>query len=96
MTQQGPAQERECRCIRTEQFTESDRLGRTKRSPRLLRERSRARNSGFEITSFGRLVLEGKEDHVRVNGINRWLGGVHLIDGAPMWRWDEAAQTVRP
>ncbi|MEX2264283.1 MAG: hypothetical protein WD696_20180 [Bryobacteraceae bacterium] len=56
----------------------------------------RSQNSGFESTSFGRLVLEGKEDHVRVNGINRWLGGVHLYEGATVWRWDEAAQTIRP
>lgn len=55
----------------------------------------RSQNSGFEITSFGRLVLEGKEDHVRVNGINRWLGGVHLYEGAPVWRWDDASQTIR-
>jgi len=56
----------------------------------------RPRNAGFEITSFGRLVLEGKADHVRVNGINRWLGGVHLHEGAPVWRWDEATQSIRP
>jgi len=41
-------------------------------------------------------VHEGKEDHVRANGINRWLGGVHLCEGAPVWRWDEAARTIRP
>jgi hypothetical protein len=52
-------------------------------------------DSGFETTSFGRQVYEGKEDHVRANGINRWLGGVHLCEGAPVWRWDEAARTVR-
>ena len=51
--------------------------------------------SGFEITPLGQLVLAGKEDHVRVNGINRWLGGVHLRNGAPVWRWHEANQTVR-
>lgn len=50
----------------------------------------------FESTAFGRQVLEGKQDHVRANGINRWLGGVHLTEGAPLWRWDEAAQTIRP
>jgi hypothetical protein len=65
---------------------------------RLIRVRQpllRSENRAFESTPFGRLVLEGKEDHVRVNGINRWLGGVHLQDGAPLWRWDEAAQTIR-
>ena len=51
---------------------------------------------GFETTVFGRQVYEGTEDHVRANGINRWLGGVHLCEGAPVWRWDEAARTIRP
>ena len=53
-------------------------------------------NAGFATTDFGRQVYEGKEDHVRANGINRWLGGVHLCEGAPVWRWDEAERTIRP
>jgi hypothetical protein len=48
----------------------------------------------FEITRLGRMVLQGKEDHVQVNGIDRWLGGVHLYN-APVWRWDQAARTLR-
>lgn len=50
----------------------------------------------FGITAFGRQVVQEKEDHVRANGINRWLGGVHLCEGAPVWRWDEAARAIRP
>jgi hypothetical protein len=53
------------------------------------------RDGSFEITPFGRLVLAAKEDRVRVNGINRWLGGVHLCAGAPVWRWDETTRTIR-
>jgi hypothetical protein len=53
-------------------------------------------NSGFRTTDFGHQVYEGKEDHVRANGINRWLGGVHLCEGAPAWRWDEEERTIRP
>ena len=53
-------------------------------------------NEGFETTAFGRQVFAGKEDHVRSNGINRWLGGVHLCEGAPVWRWDDVARTIRP
>jgi hypothetical protein len=26
--------------------------------------------------------------------IDRWLGGVHLYDRAPVWRWDEVTRTV--
>jgi hypothetical protein len=55
----------------------------------------RSQNSSFDVTAFGKLVLQGKEDHVSVNGIDRWLGGVHLHDGAPVWRWDEVTETVQ-
>ena len=34
----------------------------------------------YEITGMGRLVLEGKENHVHRNGMDRWLGGVHLCE----------------
>jgi hypothetical protein len=40
------------------------------------------------ITSAGREVLAGKADAVRMNGINRWIGGVHLEGQATPWRWD--------
>jgi hypothetical protein len=45
-----------------------------------------------EITARGRSVLRGESDHVRLNGIDRWLGGVHLHsdpDGqGRVWRWN--------
>jgi hypothetical protein len=28
---------------------------------------------------------------VRLNGIDRWLGGVHLQGGEAAWRWDADA-----
>ena len=39
----------------------------------------------LELTRTGREVLHGRADHVAINGIDRWMGGVHLIDGR--WRW---------
>jgi hypothetical protein len=45
----------------------------------------------YRVTSLGREALAGKVDHLRLNGINRWLGGVHLIGNEVLWRWDEAA-----
>jgi hypothetical protein len=45
------------------------------------------------VTSEGGMVLRGEADHVRLNGIDRWLGGVHLRDG-DLWRWDEANMNV--
>jgi hypothetical protein len=40
------------------------------------------------VTPTGREVLEGKKDWVRLNGIDRWLGGVHLTGKDAPWRWD--------
>ena len=34
----------------------------------------------YELTGMGRLVLDGKENHLHRNGIDRWLGGVHLCE----------------
>jgi len=46
------------------------------------------------LTDAGRAVLDGREDRVRLNGIDRWLGGVHLGAGSRIWRWDDAAQRL--
>jgi RNA polymerase sigma factor (sigma-70 family) len=40
------------------------------------------------LTEAGHRVLHGKEDHVRLNGIERWLGGVRLAGAHAEWRWD--------
>jgi hypothetical protein len=47
--------------------------------------------SEVKLTDSGRAVLEAKKDRVKVNGINRWLGGVHLQDTDRCWRWNQAA-----
>jgi hypothetical protein len=40
----------------------------------------------IRLTDTGRAVLSGRADHIALNGIDRWLGGVHLT--APRgWRW---------
>jgi hypothetical protein len=41
-------------------------------------------------------VLAGEADHVRLNGIDRWLGGVHLEGDEAAWRWDAAAGRLTP
>jgi hypothetical protein len=47
------------------------------------------------ITSAGREVLAGTADHIRLNGIDVWRGGVHLSgsDRSP-WRWDSGGETL--
>lgn len=49
--------------------------------------------ASFEMTGEGREVLTGQADFILSNGINQWLGGVHLKDDN-LWRWDEQKQTV--
>jgi hypothetical protein len=46
------------------------------------------------LTEFGHALLEGRADWVAANGIDRWLGGLHLAEPAARWRWDEG--TGRP
>lgn len=51
--------------------------------------------STFTLTDTGRLVLDGNADFVHLNGIDTWLGGVHLQGSTAAWRWDEAAGRLR-
>jgi RNA polymerase sigma factor (sigma-70 family) len=48
------------------------------------------------ITEAGRNVIEGRVDHIELNGIDQWLGGVHLKGDQAGWRWDrESARIVK-
>jgi hypothetical protein len=49
--------------------------------PRLLPDRR------VSLTSMGREVREGRSDHVALNGIDRWAGGVHLTRDR-CYRWN--------
>ena len=44
--------------------------------------------SPVTITETGQRVLDGQLDHVKLNGTDRWLGGVHLNESGAAWRWD--------
>jgi hypothetical protein len=48
------------------------------------------------ITTTGRDVLDGRDDWVRIRGIDRWLGGVHLQGPDAAWRWYEAGRRLVP
>lgn len=39
----------------------------------------------FRLTDAGRRVLHGRADYIALNGIDRWMGGVHLMDGRYRW-----------
>lgn len=45
--------------------------------------------SKIGVTDTGHSVLGGKADHITLNGIDRWIGGVHLLGHRVRWRWDE-------
>jgi len=43
------------------------------------------------LTAAGREVIDGRADHIAWNGIDRWIGGVHLSGHNARWRWHPAA-----
>jgi len=47
-----------------------------------------------QITEIGRKTLAGQADHVRLFGIDRWLGGVHLCGDHAAWRWDDKRRSI--
>jgi hypothetical protein len=55
---------------------------------------SQFNGSQIETTDTGRAVLAGKADHITLNGIDRWIGGVHLLGHQVRWRWDDRAAAV--
>lgn len=54
-----------------------------------------AHGTPLSLTAAGESVLRGEDDHVALNGIDRWIGGVHLTGHDPPWRWDEGTETIR-
>jgi hypothetical protein len=52
------------------------------------------RTTRVELSEEGRQVLAGRADHVELNGIDRWIGGVHLAGDQSPWRWDEGTETI--
>ena len=46
------------------------------------------------LTRFGEQLLNGEADFVDANGINRWIGGVHLK--TDRWRYSPTTKTLLP
>ena len=51
-------------------------------------------HTAVRLTDAGRRVLDGQEDYVSLNGVERWIGGVHLSGRDVAWRWDEGAESI--
>ena len=52
------------------------------------------RFSGLRLTGTGARVLAGEADHVALNGVDRWIGGVHLRGRQVPWRWDDGTESL--
>ena len=48
----------------------------------------------FDITHAGDAVFNSQADFVEMNGIDTWLGGVHLLGKDSVWRWDDQAHKL--
>ena len=46
------------------------------------------------LTDTGARVLAGEADQIALNGIDRWIGGVHLEGHHVPWRWDDGTETI--
>jgi len=60
----------------------------TSRQPRV------QRSTRLGLTATGRRVIDGQVDHVALNGIDRWIGGVRLTGHRMAWRWDEGTERL--
>jgi hypothetical protein len=49
--------------------------------------RGRLPAATIALTDTGRAVLEGRADRIALCGIDRWLGGVHLVGTGLVWRY---------
>ena len=54
------------------------------------------RHARLRLCDAGREVLRGRADHVSLNGVDRWIGGVHLTGRAVPWRWDDGIESIVP
>lgn len=48
---------------------------------------ARFNKARLAVTAAGEAVLAGEDDHIALNGIDRWCGGTH-ITGESVWRYD--------
>jgi hypothetical protein len=75
------------------------RMGRMAQGPHpLLRldppGRPVERTTSVSITDTGERVLAGQEDQIALNGIDRWIGGVHLQGHHVQWCWDDGTEAI--
>jgi len=52
-----------------------------------------AASPALALTRDGESVLHGDADHITLNGVDRWLGGVHVTTET-LWRWDDQTDSL--
>lgn len=57
-------------------------------APRREQDRNAFWTQTAVATPLAREVLAGRRDWIRLAGIDRWLGGVHLRPPDGIWRWN--------
>lgn len=50
--------------------------------------------TGLRPTAAGRHARRGEAGQMALNGIDRWIGGVHLHGEVARWRWDEGTESI--
>jgi hypothetical protein len=48
----------------------------------------------LKLTDVGKRVFSGRSDAIELNGIDRWIGGVHLEGRRVRWRWSPRLRTI--
>ncbi len=74
-------------------LSDEDNADRDARDPQALTPEV-VQNAKFETTELGRSALKAEVDFVGLNGIDLWLGGVHLHGKDSVWRWDEQSARI--
>ena len=52
------------------------------------------KGGAVKVTDAGKSLADGEADWTALNGIDRWLGGVHLTGADSRWRWDSSSRTL--
>ena len=55
-----------------------------------------SRDNALSLTRAGRDVLQGRADRVKLCGLDRWYGGVHMHGRDTAWRWDGEQRSIVP